>query len=412
MLSDGEAETRDDDATPLEGIFFSFLETRDGCRYRIASNVRQLNDPASGRHSNTLLWCLHGFPESWYSWRHQLLYWKNHDPRVCIVAPDMRGYGSSDQPVDENAYTQPILAQHMMELIQQCSPSNNMNQECIIIGHDWGAMLAWNIALLYPESIAGVLALSVPYMGIPQQGLLTVLQKTYGQCLDPHIPRAIRAKARFHYILHHCLPNSAQIYNQRTEQVLHAMYAGIELVHRQQSNEEENMEQPPAISSPLMFTPEAIANPLQPLDATVAPGFWERVFLPRKRPSWLSAFDWNYYVREFQRSGFHGGLAWYKAADRNADEMRELMKEKGDHVRIPALFLIGEQDSVLTLYGGWNKIQQRMPLKVPLLVQPPVLVPHCGHWIQQEHPTLVNHAMKDFVRQVVDASEHTTRSKL
>ena len=64
------------------------------------------------------------------------------------------------------------------------------------------------------------------------------------------------------------------------------------------------------------------------------------LFLPRKRPSWLSAFDWNYYVREFQRSGFHGGLAWYKAADRNADEMRELMKEKGDHIRIPALFLI------------------------------------------------------------------------
>ena len=101
---------------------------------------------------------------------------------------------------------------------------------------------------------------------------MTVLQKTYGQCLDPHIPRAIHAKARFHYVLHHCLPNSAKIHNQRTEQVLHAMYTGIgqhNKLHQQQSNEEE--EQPPAISSPLMFTPEAISNPLQPLDATAAP---------------------------------------------------------------------------------------------------------------------------------------------
>src|SRR5258708_2951389 len=100
---------------------------------------------------------LHGFPESWYSYRHQL-----HalaDAGYHAVAPDQRAYGQTDRPAEIAKYTQLHLVGDVIGLIDALG-----EQEAVVIGHDWGAPVAWNTALLRPDRVRGIVGLSVPYI--------------------------------------------------------------------------------------------------------------------------------------------------------------------------------------------------------------------------------------------------------
>lgn len=404
------------DDSPVEGIFFSFLQA-NGIRHRVASNVRQLDRPRKlfsdnsnhGQHK-PLIFLLHGFPESWYSWRHQLVALR--DLSCVVVAPDMRGYGETSQPTSVNDYTQPVLAKDVVGIADYLGYN-----KFIVVGHDWGAMLAWSVALLYPEKVMGVFGLSIPYAGTPRKGLLTMLENAHGECIDPGLPRHILARAKFHYMLYHCLPRAHEEYDKNCEEFLYRMYAYQPGCQTVPGTPEYDLDG-------LMFPPSG--NPtfdqVRVLDATAAIGLWKRIPRPTDLPAWMTAKDLNIFKEQYMNSGFRGGLLWYQAANLNFELMKELVKidngGHGDKILPPAMFLTGEDDDLVKFYGGPQKIEARLKKYLPniILSSEPIFIPDCGHWIQQEKPEMVNRALMDFLARIsvrtTSIDFPSTRSKL
>ena len=406
----------------MEGFYFSTVSA-NGINHRIASTVPNLlargkrkSEEQRGCRNGTaiLVMFLHGFPESWYSWRHQLRCLKNNNMYLG-VAPDMRGYGSTAQPVDVQAYTQPVLARDVVEIADALG-----YQQFIVVGHDFGAQLAWHIALLYPSHLLGVFAMSVPYAGTPKAGWLTMLQERYGRCLHSAngssdsndkskasnlniIPREELEKVRFHYILHHNLPRAEEVYDRNCREALYRLYGYCKGCETEEGTPEYDR-------NGLMFPSTGIIEKdrSRALDATAAPGMWLRRPRPKQLPSWFTQQDLDYYVGEFERAGFLGALRWYQAFDINYEMMNHLLSQKDgsitDTVKSPAMFMIGDDDSVLQMFGGQGNLLAKLKLNVPNLVREPIFVKDCGHWIQQEVPELVN----DILLEVLDdfASKH------
>lgn len=384
----------DEESSPIQGIFFSSVRA-NGIRHRLASNVRHLDRGGSilaKSKGYPLVLFLHGFPESWYSWRHQLAALK--DRPFLLVAPDMRGYGSTDQPKFTKDYTQPVLARDVIEI------SKVMGYEkFVVVGHDWGAMLSWSVALLYPQNVMGVCGMSVPYAGTPKKGLLTMLENAYGKCLDPSLPREVLERTKFHYILHHCLERCDEEYAKNTEEFLYRIYSYRKGCRIQSGTPERD-------PRGLMFPPtgDRESDSTRTLDATSSPGWWTRIPRPLDLPPWLTREDLDYFIGEFKRSGFLGGISWYRAAGMNFDLMRDLLKPEnggnGDKVLPPSMFLIGDDDALVKFYGGGNKVMERLKENLPSLMRDPIFVPRCGHWIQQQEAQLVNDALSEFLDSV------------
>jgi pimeloyl-ACP methyl ester carboxylesterase len=304
----------------------------------------------------------------------------------------MRGYGSTSKPASLEAYTQPVVARDVVEIAKALGYN-----EFIVVGHDWGAMLAWSVSLLYPKHVLGVCGMSVPYAGTPKVGFLTMLQEKYGQCLDPTLPRETLRKAKFHYMLHHCLPRCAEEYDKNTRAFLYRMYAFRRGCEVEEGTPEQNVHG-------LMFPPtgDKEHDNTRTLDATAAPGLWQRMPRPKSLPKWLTQEDLEYYVQEFERAGFHGGLCWYRALDRNFQLMNDALRHGDDRIRQPSLFLTGEDDGVVKLYGGKNKVVERLKSNLLGLTREPIFMKGCGHWIQQEEPKEVNDALLQFFQEVTN----------
>ena len=368
------------DVSPLEGIYFSFLDANGIC-HRLASNRRHLHRGII-QEDVPLVLLLHGFPESWYSWRFQLLALR--DKPYVVVAPDMRGYGKTSQPTSVEAYTLPVLAKDVVEISRRLG-----YEKFIVVGHDWGAMLAWSVALLYPDRIMGVCGLSVPYAGTPKKGLLTMLEAVYGKCLDPSLPRHVMEKAQFHYMLYNCLPKAEEEYGRNTKEFHYRIY-GYRIGCPTEPGTPEYGPQDPLFPS----TGDLNVDATRTLDATAAPGWWTRIPRPMVLPTWLTQRDLDIITEQYLDSGFLGGLSWYRAADRNFELMKELLNPEvgglSDKVLPPSLFLMGEDDNLVEFYGGKQKIRERLKVSLSNMVQEPIFVPDCGHWIQQEKPQLVN----------------------
>lgn len=393
-----------DDVSPVEGIYFSFLDA-NGIRHRLASNRRHLLiDRGSLQQQDEvpLVFLLHGFPESWYSWRHQLLALR--DEPYVVVAPDMRGYGKTSQPTSVEDYTLPVLAKDVVEISRVLG-----YDRFIVVGHDWGAMLAWSVALLYPDRVMGVCGLSVPYAGTPKKGLLTMLEDVYGKCLDPSLPRHVMEKARFHYMLYNCLPKAEDEYGRNAKEFLYRIY-GYRIGCQTETGTPEYGPQDPLF--PLTGDPKVDAT--RTLDATAAPGWWKRIPRPTVLPAWLTQRDLDTITDQYLDCGFLGGLSWYRAANRNFELMKELLTPevggRSDKVLPPSLFLMGEDDNLVEFYGGKQNIRERVMSSLLNMVQEPIFVPDCGHWIQQEKPQLVNDALVKFL--TVVTAPVSWRSKL
>ncbi len=379
------------DLSPIKGIYFSFVRA-SGIKHRLASTVRRLDKEGSTQaksQGHPLILFLHGFPESWYSWRHQLLAFR--DQAVLAVAPDMRGYGCASQRRPIEDYTQPALVRNILVIAEQLGYT-----EFVLVGHDWGATLAWSVSLLYPQNVLGVCGMSVPYAGLGKTGLLTMLQNKFGKCLDPSLPREVIEKTRFHYILHHCLPRCEEEYDKDVEDVLYRMY-GYRKGCRIQPGTPEND------ANGLMFpsTGNDEFDRARILDATAAPGWWKRVPRPVDLPQWFTQKDLDYIVQEYKRSGFLGGLSWYRAADRSFEFMKHLSKSEngghGEKIKVPSVFIMGENDALVELYGGKTKIENRLREYLPGMIGDPTFVSDCGHWIQQEAALLVNNVLVEFL---------------
>jgi pimeloyl-ACP methyl ester carboxylesterase len=287
----------------------------------------------------------HGFPESWHSWRHQL-------PALAAagyhaVAPDMRGYGDTEAPAAIDQYTQLHHVGDMVGLLDALGEDT-----AIIVGHDWGAPVAWNAALVRPDRFRPVAALSVPYTPRGSVRPTQALKAAFGE--------------RFMYMLYFQTPGVAEAELDRDPRatIVRMLYA---------------------ISGD---APAGTGFRDKKKGATFLEGMPE----PATLPAWLGADDVDAYARQFARTGFRGGLNWY----RNLDRTWELMAPwHHAPVRVPALFIAGERDPVIGMM--MRASLDRLPETVPGLTNK-VLLPGCGHWTQQERPSEVNAELLTFLR--------------
>ncbi|HEY2145824.1 MAG TPA: alpha/beta hydrolase [Steroidobacteraceae bacterium] len=302
--------------------------------------------------SGPLVLLCHGFPESWYSWRHQLK--ALSQAGFHAVAPDMRGYGESDRPAEIDRYSLFHLVGDMVGVLDALGEKN-----AVIAGHDWGAPVAWHAALLRPDRFRAVIGLSVPYR--PRGGVA------------PTSIMPQNADASF-YQLYFQKPGvaEAELETDARTSLRKILYSGSGDVPRRNP--------PGAASSGVGMVPRA-------------GGFLTRMPSPEVLPGWLSDADLEYYAGQFQQSGFRGGLNWYRNIDRNWELMAPFA---GASVSVPALYMAGDLDLVVS-FPRMKEVIADLPRFIPQL-KASIMLPGCGHWTQQERPNEVNKAMIEFLR--------------
>jgi pimeloyl-ACP methyl ester carboxylesterase len=295
--------------------------------------------------SGPLVLLVHGWPESWYSWRNQL-------PALAAagyhaVAPDMRGYGKSDKPQAVEDYDIQHVAADLVGIIDALGEKN-----AVLIGHDWGAIVAWNALLLHPKHFTALIAMSVPYSGHGSQSIVQGLQKAMGE--------------NFYYILYFQEPGVA---------------------------EKEFDADPRAILSRLYLSPDSPREAPLVTDPKRSAGGWiPRLGAPKGLPSWLTQADLDYYVNEFKEAGFRGGINYYRNFHRNWETTPQLIDAK---VAAPVLFIAGEKDSVIRGATA-EALTASMKNAVPDL-RSVKLFPNTGHWVQQERAAETNAAILEFL---------------
>jgi pimeloyl-ACP methyl ester carboxylesterase len=287
----------------------------------------------------------HGFPELAYSWRHQIPVLA--DAGYHVVAPDQRGYGGSTRPDEIASYDITALTGDLVGLIDELGATR-----AAVVGHDWGAVVAWSTPLLHPDRVAAVAGLSVPPVPRPRTPPTEAFRRIFGD--------------NFFYILY---------FQQRG--VADAEMAADP--HR-------------ALLRMLggMRAPADEAAALRML-APGPEGFVERLEEPDRLPEWLASGELDHYVTEFTRTGFTGALNWYRNFDRNWQIMAH---PASPTIVVPALFVGGTADPVLAFTRTERATEvARGPYRQ-------VMVDGAGHWIQQERPAEVNAELLAFLAQV------------
>jgi pimeloyl-ACP methyl ester carboxylesterase len=322
----------------------------------IETNGIRLNIAEQGEGPPVLL--CHGFPESWYSWRHQIDALAAAGFRA--IAPDMRGYGKSDAPQAIDQYTIFHLVGDLVGLLDALEiPS------AVIVGHDWGATIAWQAARLRRDRFRAVACLSVPYRPRGPARPTSVMPRT--------------AEAQF-YQLYFQEPGVAEAELERDPRltVLNMLYGG--------SGE--------GIAA--RAAAAASGNASAAAGIGMVPnggGLLRSSGVPAPLPAWLSEADIDFYAGEFSRSGFRGPLNYYRNVDRNWEQMAAFA---GVPVTVPALYVAGDRDMVVS-FPGTDQLLANFKQFVPALRGIKMLA-GCGHWTQQERPDEVNAAIVDFVR--------------
>jgi epoxide hydrolase A/B len=306
---------------------------------RVASNGILLNVAEQGDGPLVLL--LHGFPESWYSWRHQFA------PLAAAgyhaVAPDMRGYGGSDKPDAISSYNQVEIIRDVIGLIDALG-----HQTAVVIGHDWGAPTAWGCALHHPQRVSAVGALSVPFMPRSPVAPMAAMGEMF--------------KGQFFYQLYFQEPGVAETEFERDirgglRKFLVLGAGGTDLFE----------------------------VPVKGPDDDLLSGLPD----PAQLPEWLREEDLDFYAAEFTRSGMRGPLNYY----RNHDLTWQLTSGAPQTISQPAMFVAGAKDGVIAMVAG---SLEAMPQRVPDL-RINELLPGIGHWTQQEAPQAVNAALLRFL---------------
>jgi pimeloyl-ACP methyl ester carboxylesterase len=316
-----------------------FIET-NGIRMHVAEQGR----------GPTVLLC-HGFPESWYSWRHQLGFLAAAG--FNAVAPDMRGYGQTDRPEKIDQYSLLHLVGDLVGLLDALG-----KETAVVVGHDWGAPVAWHSALLRPDRFRGVAALSVPFM--PRGAVYP--SKTFPETAD-----AVFYQSYFQ------APGVAET---ELEEDVHRTISAL-LCNA--SGDASRQTAKPS-SEPAYMVPRS-------------GGVFGIRVAPNSLPSWINEKDIDVYARQFESTGFRGGLNWYRNIDRNWELFAPFA---GAKITVPALFVAGDRDLVLS-FPGMEQALATLPDRVPNL-RKTLILPGCGHWTQQERPAEVNEALIQFLQ--------------
>ncbi|MGP4111712.1 alpha/beta fold hydrolase [Streptomyces sp. 4N509B] len=287
---------------------------------------------------------LHGFPELWFSWRHQLP--ALADAGYHAVAPDVRGYGRSAVPPHVAAYRMRTLVRDVTGLLDALGTPS-----AALVGHDWGAEIAWACAQLSPERFPALTALSVPYHPRPPLPWTAYLRR--------------QVRDRFNWLLYFQQPGVAdrELAADTARSLRLVMYA-------------LSGDAPDGLALRLLTQLPADSTLLDPIPEPDGP------------LSWLTGAEFTYYTEEFERTGFTGGLNRYRCVDHDWRDLPELGRT---HVLQPTLMITGERETA-TRFGALDAMREHVPT-----MEDPLVLPGCGHWVQQERPTAVNEALTAFL---------------
>ncbi|MFD3455115.1 alpha/beta fold hydrolase [Streptomyces sp. NPDC058691] len=295
---------------------------------------------------------LHGFPESWYSWRHQM------GPLAAagyrVAAPDQRGYARSEQPRAVEEYSLLHLTGDVIGLVDALG-----EERAVLVGHDWGAPVAWATAMMRPDVVRAVAGLSVPPVLPGGMTPPSVTRKTFGEGFyqigfqEPGVADAALARD-------------------------------------------------PAATFRRILSGGSGENP-----ANDPPGPWivpdggtllDTMPEPQRLPDWLSQEDIDVFAGDYGRHGaraFTGGLNWYRNIERNWELLAAF---RGRRIEVPALYIGGDRDMVIGLRGP-DATLRTVEEAAPRLWRG-LILPGCGHWTQQERPDEVNRQLLDFLGQL------------
>ncbi|MBI2705894.1 MAG: alpha/beta hydrolase [Actinobacteria bacterium] len=316
---------------------------------KVSTNGVELHVEEAGAGFPVIL--AHGFPELSYSWRHQMRALAAEG--FHVLAPDQRGYGQSSRPEAVEDYDIVSLTGDLLGLLDHIG-----EEKAVFVGHDWGSMVVWTLAQLARERVAGVVGMSVPFVPRPERPPLELMRSIIGD--------------GFFYILYFQEPGVADgELGADPARTMRRMLAGLQILP-------DNMPDPAT-----MF-------------ANDGRGFVDRLPEPDRLPDWLTRAELDHYVEEFSRTGFTGGINWYRNFDRNWELTEQLAGAKVD---VPSLFIGGSLDPVLLMTPpaateGWLTDHRGT-----------VLVDGAGHWVQQERPEEVNAALLGFLLSVRDENE-------
>jgi pimeloyl-ACP methyl ester carboxylesterase len=268
----------------------------------------------------------HGFPELWYSWRHQLPALAEAGYRA--VAPDLRGYGDSSIPAEIEAYDVLSLCGDLMGLLDELG-----EERAVFVGHDWGAIVVWTLAQAHPDRVSAVVGMSVPFLPRAPAPPVDIMRGAFGEDF---------------YIVWFQEPGVAD---------------------------------------------EALARDVRRTLTTsrVWTAEWAEGDEEPQRPEWLTEDDLRVYVETFERTGFTGGLNYYRNFDRNWELTEPIA---GRRIEQPALFLTGSRDPVRGFIPADAMDDWCTDLRGK------VVLDGAGHWVQQERPDEVNEALLAFLRDI------------
>ena len=292
-----------------------------------------------------LVLMIHGWPESWYSWRHQI--GPVRDAGYRVVVPDVRGYGGSDAPHSVDAYDMESLIGDVLGLIDHFG-----EKQAILFGHDWGAPIVWNTTALYPDRVRAVAALSVPY-------------SPRGKISSVELWRQIYA-GRFFYQLYFQEPGVAEAEFEAD------IRTSLRKIYYAGSGD----------------SPRGLFRP----DKRPDEGMLDDLPDPAALPEWLTEWDIDYYVSQFQKNGFRGPLNRYRNQQRDWERLTAL---SGARITRPACFIAGRRDGVLKFVPNFDLVENMKRWVDDLRVCE--IMDGAGHWIQQERPQEVSRLLLGFL---------------
>ena len=315
---------------------------------KTAGLTQQVLEAGPDDGSAPLVLFIHGFPELSLSWRAQVEAFAAAGYHA--VAPDMRGYGGTDKPADTSAYSILNLVGDMVDLVHALGKT-----ECIVVGHDWGAPIAWHCALLRPDLFRAVAGLSVPFQPRRASGPPTVAMAAISK----------RAGLGDLYISRFQAPEAHHEFDSDPARALRKgfyAYDGATPDRRQSTG----------------FLDEGVSFlSVVPDDADL--------------PPWMSDAHFADYTAAFAAGGFKAPIDWYRCLDLNWSLTAFIQEAR---IRQPSLFIVGERDPVRHYAGA-----HEATLKDWLIdLRGQHVLADAGHWLQQERPDQVNDLLLAFAR--------------
>ena len=295
-----------------------------------------------------LVMMVHGWPELWYSWRHQIKPIAAAGYRVIV--PDVRGYGGSDKPYPVEAYDMATMMADVVGLIDTMG-----EDQAILIGHDWGAPICWNTATLHPERVAAVAGLSVPHRKRGSVPAIQLWRQIY--------------KDQFFY----------QLYFQDEGVAERELEADVRVALRK-----------------IYYSVSGNAPSLdtwvkRPPTATFLEAFTD----PDPFPAWMTSDDLDYFVANFAASGFRGPLNRYRNQERDFANLPDMGVQP---VQQPSCFIAGSKDVVRRFVPGMDLYADAGAHCADFRFS--CIIEGAGHWVQQEAPGEVNEALLRFLSEV------------